>query len=89
MILEKLASYIKIIWKKVGALDGDSAGTLAYNKGWKIVDDSYAFSNAIYMADSYLIWVSKYQQCYILSYYTVIILDFYGYLFCMLFRYSV
>ena len=33
--------------KKVGAKDGDSAGTLAYNKGWKIIDDSYAFSNAI------------------------------------------
>ena len=32
--------------KKVGG-DGDSAGTLAYNKGWKIIDDSYAFSDAI------------------------------------------
>ena len=28
--------------KKLGAYDGDSAGTLAYKK-----DDSYAFSNAI------------------------------------------
>ena len=33
--------------KKVGALHGDSAGTLAYKKDWKIIDDSYAFSNAI------------------------------------------
>ena len=38
---------VKSLVKKVGALDGDSAGTLAYNKGWKIIDDSYAFSNAI------------------------------------------
>ena len=35
------------IRKKVGAEDGDSAGTLAYNKGWKIIDDSFAFSNTI------------------------------------------
>ena len=33
--------------KKVGAQDWDSAGMLAYNKGWKIIDDLYAFSNAI------------------------------------------
>ena len=31
----------------MGALDGDSTGTLAYKKSWKIIEDSYAFSNAI------------------------------------------
>ena len=33
--------------KKVGAWDVDSAGMLAYKKDWKIIDDSYAFLNAI------------------------------------------
>ena len=31
----------------MGAKDGDSAGTLAYKTGWKIIYDSCAFSNAI------------------------------------------
>ena len=31
----------------MGAQDGDSAETLAYKKGWKIIDGSYAFSNGI------------------------------------------
>ena len=29
------------------AEDGDSVGTFAYKKGYKITNDSYAFSNAI------------------------------------------
>ena len=31
----------------MAALDDDSAGILAYTKDWKIIDDSYTFSNAI------------------------------------------
>ena len=31
----------------MGAKDVDSAGTLAYKRDWKTIDDSYEFSNAI------------------------------------------